>query len=76
MEKTRINKYLAAIGIGSRRKIDDLIEQGEIFVNGERALPGIAVNEEDKIIVSGKEISAKAEKKVYYMIVRVLYLQN
>lgn len=68
MEKTRINKYLAAIGIGSRRKIDDLIEQGEIFVNGERALPGIVVNEEDKIIVSGKEISAKAEKKVYYML--------
>lgn len=30
----RINKYLASLGIASRRKVDDLILQGKISING------------------------------------------
>ena len=34
MEEIRINKYLASLGVGSRREIDKLIEEGKIKVNG------------------------------------------
>ena len=29
MEEIRINKYLASLGVGSRREIDKLIEEGK-----------------------------------------------
>lgn len=69
MEKTRINKYLAELGIGSRRAIDKMIEEGKIKVNGALAESGIKVNEEDEIIVNGKSVNSKEKsKKVYFML--------
>ena len=34
LEEFRLNRYLAACGIDSRRKCDDLIQQGLVQVNG------------------------------------------
>ncbi len=69
MEKIRINKYLAELGIGSRRAIDKMIEEGKIKVNGELAESGIKVNEEDKIVVNGRAVDApKSAKKVYFIL--------
>lgn len=69
MEKIRINKYLAELGIGSRRAIDKMIEEGKIKVNGELAESGLKVNEEDKIVVNGRAVDApKAAKKVYFIL--------
>ena len=39
VEEIRLNKYLAACGICSRRDADRLIGQGAVTVNGERAAP-------------------------------------
>lgn len=51
----RINKYLASTGLGSRRTIDDWIEQGKILVNDEPAQLGMQINpEKDKIKFNGK----------------------
>ena len=33
-EKMRINKYIAQAGIASRRKADELIQNGNVKVNG------------------------------------------
>ena len=68
MEEIRINKYLASLGIGSRREIDKLIEEGKIKVNGKVITAGIKVVESDEIEVKGKKISKKEEKRVYYML--------
>lgn len=68
MEKIRINKYLASLGIGSRREIDRLIEEGKIRVNGIKIDAGVKVDESDEIEVNGKVISKKEEKKVYYLL--------
>lgn len=69
MEKIRINKYLANLGVDSRRAIDKLIDEGKILVNGSVALSGMKVDENDEIIINGKNINKKSQnKKVYFML--------
>lgn len=68
MEEIRINKYLASLGVVSRREVDRLIEEGAIKVNGEVASAGIKVSDRDEIYIRGKKISNREEKKVYYLL--------
>lgn len=68
VEKIRINKYLSALGVASRREVDRLIEEGEIQVNGSPATSGMKVCDADEIRVRGKVVEAKEEKKVYYIL--------
>lgn len=49
----RINKYLRDNGIASRREADKLVEDGLVFINGERAKSGILVKEKDNVEVRG-----------------------
>lgn len=64
----RINKYIASAGITSRRKADELIEQGEVKVNGAVLTnPGYQVNEGDVVEVSGS-IVEPVTKMVYYLL--------
>ena len=60
----RINKYLAAAGICSRRQADELIAQGKVLVNGQIAQNGMKVCPGDKVeLIGGKEQKAKKEIK-------------
>ena len=68
MEKIRINKFLAELGIGSRRAIDKMIEEKRIKVNGILAESGIKVDKSDKIFVNGKLLEFEKRKKVYFML--------
>lgn len=68
MEKIRINKFLAELGIGSRRAIDKMIEEKRIKVNGVLAESGIKVDKSDKIFVNGKLLEFEKRKKVYFML--------
>jgi 23S rRNA pseudouridine2605 synthase len=64
----RINKYIAQAGIASRRKADELIENGNVRVNGVvMKSPGYDVLEKDTVEVNGKLIEYK-EKKEYVII--------
>ena len=54
-EEIRLNKMLSDRGICSRRKADELIERGEVYVDGERAVMGMKVKRNSMITVSGKE---------------------
>lgn len=61
----RLNKYIAAAGICSRRKADELIAAGNVKVNGTVCRQmGCQVEEGDRVQVNGRTIEA-AEKKVY-----------
>ena len=68
MEETRLNKYLASCGICSRRDADKLIEQGAVTVNGQTAVQGMKVTEQDKILVRGKKVAGRNKTVVlaYY----------
>lgn len=63
MEEIRINKYLASLGVGSRREIDKLIEEGKIKVNGVVISAGVKVTDEDTIEVKGKKSQRDWRKK-------------
>ena len=65
MDKKRINKYLSEVGFCSRRKADDYISDGRVYINGKPALLGSKVNIEDEISVDGEIIQYKNKKKVY-----------
>lgn len=53
----RLQKYLADCGVASRRKSEELIEQGKVRVNGKVASIGDKVDpKHDTITVSGKKI--------------------
>ena len=57
MAKVRLNKYIASAGICSRRKADEMIEQGLVNVNGKRVSElGYLVSEKDKVFIEGKLI--------------------
>lgn len=38
MEEIRLQKYLAEAGVASRRKVEELILEGKVYVNGKQIL--------------------------------------
>ncbi len=57
--RIRINRFLAASGLGARRKVEELIERGSVSVNGER-VEDFSITVEpghDTVTVDGNEIS-------------------
>lgn len=68
MEKIRINKFLAELGVGSRRAIDKMIEEKKIKVNGVLAESGIKVDKNDNIAINGKPLNIEKKQKVYFIL--------
>lgn len=69
MEEIRLQKYLAEAGIASRRKAEELIQQGKVKVNNVIVTElGTKINpEKDKIEYEGKTIT-REDKKVYILL--------
>ena len=62
----RLQKVIAQSGYTSRRKAEELIQQGKVTVNGEVVtVLGTKVTKKDTICVNGKIINK--EDKVYYL---------
>ncbi len=62
---TRLNKFIASSGLCSRRKADELIEGGKVFVNGKKVTElGFSVEDKDKVVIDGKLI--RPVKHEYY----------
>ncbi len=68
MSEQRLQKVLAAAGIDSRRKCEELILSGEVRVNRKvvDTLPAFVDPEKDVITVSGRKI--RAAPKVYFLL--------
>lgn len=54
----RINKYLSAQGVCSRRAADKHIEQGDVKINGRLATPGDQVEDGDVVEFQGRVIES------------------
>lgn len=62
--KVRLQKYMSECGIASRRKSEELIEQGKVRVNGVVASVGDKINpKKDTVTVSGKKLVRQKECK-------------
>ena len=55
----RLNNYISATGLCSRREADTLIEEKRVKVNGVVAVLGMRVNEEDEVLVDDLPIKPK-----------------
>jgi len=63
----RIQKIIANAGYCSRRKAEELIEQGKVKLNGELAKLGDKANEQDKITINNKSLERKKENHYYIL---------
>jgi len=64
----RLQKVIASSGYTSRRKAEELIKEGKVYVNGNLVTElGTKVSDKDNIIVEGKVLDNKP-KMVYYLI--------
>lgn len=69
MKDIRLNKFLADAGLGSRRKVEELITTGKVSINGER-VTDLATQVDastDTVAVNGKVIEA-CTKRVYLLL--------
>ncbi len=62
----RLNKFLAACGVASRRDCDELIKQGRVKINGKVASLGMEADEGDEVTVDGNKVVLK--KNEYYIL--------
>lgn len=69
MEEIRLQKYMADCGIASRRKCEELIEEGNVTVNGVliTELGTKVVPDKDEVCFKGKAIKL-SERKVYILL--------
>ena len=64
----RLQKIIANSGYCSRRKAEELISKGKVYVNGKKITElGTKVNKTDAIEVEGKVLSLEEDKVVYLL---------
>ena len=71
-DSERLQKYLAGIGIGSRRKIEELIRQGKITVDGKIAQIGDKVIVGSRINVDGRPVRIDKTEDIKFRKQRVI----
>ena len=60
----RLNKFIAlSLGV-SRRKADELIEQGKILVNSDRAVLGRQISQSDTVLYNSRELYIQPKKLI------------
>ena len=66
-ESVRINKYLSAAGVCSRREADRQIEAGNVTINGRTAMMGDRVSAGD-VVMYGREKVSKEEEQILIVV--------
>lgn len=67
-EGIRLQKVLAQAGVASRRRAEELIREGKVYVNGTKVEAlGLKVGETDEIVVEGRKIQGR-EAWHYYLL--------
>jgi 23S rRNA pseudouridine2605 synthase len=70
MAGVRLQRVLAAAGVGARRQCERLIEEGRVQVNGRKVtrLPVFIDPRKDRITVDGRPVTRKGTRLVYIMV--------
>lgn len=59
----RLQKWIAARGVASRRAVESMIREGRITVNGTPATLGMSVDDRDEVIIDGKPLPGRPQKR-------------
>jgi 23S rRNA pseudouridine2605 synthase len=59
-EPTRVQKILAAAGVGSRREVERWIREGRLRINGELPTLGARLGERDRVTLDGRPVRLQA----------------
>ena len=66
IDKIRIAKFLASYNVGSRREVEEMIQEGRISLNGQKInSPVHFVNQRDSIKLDGKLVIFKKFTQIY-----------
>lgn len=57
IDGVRLQKYLADLGLGSRRQMESWIDSGRVSINGKRAELGNRVNDGDVVRADGRRVA-------------------
>lgn len=68
MEKIRIHKYLSQAGICSRRKAEEYIAEGLIFVNGQKAEIGQMIDPTVDVVKMWQQAIKEQSELLYYKV--------
>ncbi|MGN0527654.1 MAG: pseudouridine synthase [Eubacterium sp.] len=68
--EVRLQKFMADMGVASRRKSEELIRQGKVKVNGHPAQIGDKINPKKDLVTVGKKkiVNVKNRRMVYIML--------
>src|SRR5262249_51791119 len=55
----RLHKFLAQHGFGSRRELEQWMLEGRVVLNGRAASPGDRYSAGDKVVIDGRDITAR-----------------
>ena len=62
----RVQKFISGAGVASRRKAEEFIKSGQVFINGKKAKLGDKVDPESDVVkVYGKIVKPAAADKIY-----------
>jgi 23S rRNA pseudouridine2605 synthase len=61
----RVQKFLSSAGVASRRKAEEFIVSGQVFINGKKAKLGDKVDPEKDVVKVYGKIIKPAEEKIY-----------
>jgi 23S rRNA pseudouridine2604 synthase len=63
----RLNKFISESGLCSRREADRYIEQGNVFINGKRAVIGDQVKVGDQVRVNGHNLEPRQGEDLVFI---------
>jgi 23S rRNA pseudouridine2605 synthase len=64
----RLNRFLAQAGVASRRKADELIEEGRVQVNGKTVYElGLKIRADDRVTVDHRPVKSSSPKDKIYL---------
>lgn len=63
----RLNKFIAETGFCSRRKADELINEGRVSVNKQEAIIGMDVKPEDVVRIDGERVRLNTKYEYYIL---------
>lgn len=70
----RLNKFLADLGLASRRGADALIDEGKVTINRQKAKLGDKVDpSQDEVAVAGQKVSSQNQENLEYWLLNKPY---